>query len=365
MSLKSNKKEPHIFETLRRDIQHGNFWDTLRRESRELRAFYISDDQRERLGRMPWYRRMFFVSVWILKSMFYHLTPTRRLLLVVGMLLLWAETNVVWEDGSIRFNLGAIGGLAFFFVLLLELKDKLLAHDELAAGRTIQNALLPPRSPQLDGWSLWLYTKAANEVGGDLVDFLRMDGHRHVVLMADMAGKGLRAALLTAKLQATIRALAADHPDPAVLCAKVNTIFHRDGLPNMFSSLLLLALEPAGNQIRFVNAGHLPPFLLSPDGIRELPKGEPAIGLTRRMNYTTQTCSLGSGETFFAYSDGLTEACNPAGEFYGPERLHAVLNRTRTMPASVIGETVLAEIDRFTSEARANDDLSLLIVRRP
>lgn len=364
MNTKSNKKEPRIFDTLRRDIQHGDFLDHFRRELRELQAFYITDEQRDRVKRRMWLFRSFYYALWILKSMFFHLTPTRRILLVAGIIMVWSESRLVIEEVSFRFNFGALGGLAVFLVLLLELKDKLLAHDELAAGRTIQSALMPPRSPEFGGWSLWLYTMSANDVGGDLVDFLRIDDRRGCVVMADMAGKGLRAALLTAKLQATIRALAADHSDPAALCGKVNAIFHRDGLPNMFASLLYSELSNHTGDIRFVNAGHLPPLLLSADGVHELPKGELALGLSRNAVYHSRHHTLKAGEVFFAFSDGLTEARNEAGEFFGAERLLALLTEIRANPASTIGEITVSQVRRFTGEARANDDLSILVVKK-
>src|SRR5512138_3275825 len=92
-------------------------------------------------------------------------------------------------------------------VLMLELKDKLLARSELEAGRTVQLALMPDRPPVVPGWDIWLYSRSANDVGGDLVDYLQIDPQRLGVMLGDVAGKGLPAALLMAKLQATLRAL--------------------------------------------------------------------------------------------------------------------------------------------------------------
>ncbi|MBL7995677.1 serine/threonine-protein phosphatase [bacterium] len=360
----SNKKtEPGIFNTLRHDVQSGGHFENLRREYRELRDFYIDTEMKSRLDEMNVFKRWFYFVWWLLKSMFFKLTPTRRLLLLLGIFLSNGGFTIAFESVLINDN-GFIGGVLILFVLLLELKDKLLAHSELESGRKVQQALAPERSPQISGWSLWLYTRPANEVGGDLVDFLQIGPERAGLIMADVAGKGLRAALLTAKLQATVRAFAADHESLSAFCSKVNAIFHRDSLPSIFASLLYLEIKPDNGQIRLVNAGHMPPLVLSAQGIKELPGGELALGLSNKTNYTEQTIDLQHGEILFAYSDGLTEACNESREFYGTERLNKLLSEISHFDAQYIGETVTGQLDRFVGEARANDDLSLLIVKR-
>lgn len=108
----------------------------------------------------------------------------------------------------------------------------------------------------------------------------------------------------------------------------------------------------------------MPPLLLNSQGCRELPRGELALGLSNKTNYTEQTLELQKGEVVFAYSDGLTEACNEAGEFYGTERLIKLLTQISHFDAQRIGETVTNQLDRFVGEARANDDLSMLVLKK-
>lgn len=365
MNTNSNKKEPRFFETLGEDIRSGNFIDNLRREIRELKDFYLDEEKQTRLENMNVFKRVVFFTGWILKSMFYRLTPTRRILIIFGLVFTFNEMTFRLHEVDFQINLGSLGGIVIFFILLLELKDKLLAHDELAAGRKIQNALMPEKSPEVPGWSLWLYTRPANEVGGDLVDYLKISDKQYAVIMADVAGKGLRAALFTAKLQATVRALASEDLRPAALCRQINSIFHRDSLPNIFASLLYVELSPESGDIRFVNAGHLPPVVLKqPFEYKELAKGGPALGLSKTAVYDEHSVTLQVGDVFFAYSDGLTEACNEAGEFFGSERLATLLSRLQNFPPQTIGETIATEIARFTGNARANDDLSMIVVKR-
>lgn len=358
--------QPNLRQTLKQDIKSTDLWSSLRRDYRELEKFYIDDEKKKRLDQMRWFKRFFFLAWWLLKSMLLKLTPIRRILLLIGFFLILGGGSVMYENDQVRTstNWQIVGGVLFLFVLMLELKDKLLARDELEAGRKVQQALMPDPTPSIAGWSVWLYTRPANEVGGDLVDYLNFGNERHVQVLADVSGKGLQAALLTAKLQATVRALGQDYDSIAKLVSKINEIFHRDSLPNMFASLLYTEVAASGSQVRYVNAGHLPPLLLQSGTIQELPKGEQALGLIGSSAYTEHVVDLRPGDVFFAYSDGLTEARNERGEFYGSERLLRLLPTCQNFSAERIGTTVTADVDWFVGEARANDDLSLIIMKR-
>ncbi len=357
------KTETGIWRTLGNDVRSGGHFHIIRREYRGLRDFYLDREMKVRLQKMNPVKKRLFIAWWLLKSMFFKLTPTRRLLLLIG---------VIFSNGGFKISFGKVvindnsflGGILILFVLLLELKDKLTAHGELESGRSIQEALAPEQSPSIPGWSLWLFTRPAREVGGDLVDFLQTSPERSGFVMADIAGKGLRAALFAAKLQATVRALASDYDSLSELCSKVNTIFHRDSLPSIFASLFYIEVRQDSGAIRFVNAGHMPPLLLSQQRCKELPRGDLALGLSEKIEYTEQTLELQSGEVLFVYSDGLTEAGDESGEFYGMDRLTRLLSENGHLDAPHLGELVTKQLDQFVGEARNNDDLSLLILKK-
>ncbi|MCH8962050.1 MAG: SpoIIE family protein phosphatase, partial [Bacteroidetes bacterium] len=149
-------------------------------------------------------------------------------------------------------------------------------------GRAVQFALMPKQHPTLPGWETWLFTRPAKEVGGDLVDYLAINEDRLGLALADVAGKGLGAAMFMAKLQSTLRAIAPNFERLSDLGAAVNQIFIRDGLPGRFISLVYLEIEPEAGQVRLLNAGHLPPLVVHADSIEEMPKGAPALGLVRQ-----------------------------------------------------------------------------------
>jgi len=362
--MNEKQNEQKIFDTLHDDIRHGDLWHSFRKDASDLKEFYLDSEKKSRLSQMSWFKRIFYFPWWVLKSMFFRLTPARRILMILGLFFLFSFELKV-EQSNVRFtNVGTIGGAIILFVLLLELKDKLLARDELEAGRKIQNALMPERSPQVPGWSLWLFTRSANDVGGDLIDFLRINAARNGIAIADVAGKGLRAALFTTKLQATIRALVSDYDSLSAFCAKVNMIFQRDGVASIFASLLYAEIGEDAGRIRFVNAGHLPPLRVDQEGGHDIFKGERALGLSKASDYTEQMVDLKSGEIFLAYSDGVTEALNKAGEFYGHERFSKLLSQIYYLPADKMGESIVADVDRFVGDAPASDDISLFVLKR-
>jgi sigma-B regulation protein RsbU (phosphoserine phosphatase) len=309
---------------------------------------------------MRWFKKWFFTVFWLLKILIFRLSPTRRLLLLIAFILPFITVNVNNNDSR---ALIILAGFILLFILMLELKDKLLAHHELSEGRLIQRALMPTKNPKVPGWEVWLFTRSANDVGGDLVDSIQIDKKRVGLTLADVSGKGLGAALLMAKLQATIKAIIPDYQSLDQLAAKINKIFYRDTLRSSFASLVFMELESNSENIRFINAGHFPPIKLTGKKITELSKGGSAIGLSRKSAYKEQKITLKKEDFLLIYSDGLTEARNMHGEFFGEKRMFDLLSQTDSSSAEELGEKLLKGVDRFIGDARRNDDLSLIVLR--
>ena len=364
--------EPRLFRQLKQDVR--SVGADLRREGfrpvsrtfRDLQEFYLSSERKQRLADMNPVKRWIYFSAWIIKSLFLKLTHARRVMLVVGLVLVLTAGRVQFSSGntSFEFNMPLTGIALVLLVLMLELKDKLLARDELEAGRAVQVALLPDRAPQVAGWDTWLYTQSANDVGGDLVDWLALDDRRTAVTLGDVAGKGLPAALLMAKLQATIRAFATEFPALGEIAVRVNRIIDRDGLPNSFATWLYLVITSGSPVLRWVNAGHMPPLLVGAGAPREVERGGPALGLIGSAEYQEQVTELRPEEAFVVYSDGISEAMDRAGDFFGDDRLRATLSDVRGLSAEQIGRRVLASVAAFVGDAPPHDDVSLVVVRR-
>jgi len=353
-------KESKLFTILRDDIGEVDFQRTLRREFAELKEVMLTEERQERLKGMNRLKRGLFFQWWLLKSMIRKLTPARRLMFVLGLILLFFH----FEAGGENYHFTNIGAVLVVFVLLLELKDKLIAHAELNAGRIVQQSLMPERTPAVAGWELWLFTRSANEVGGDLIDFIRIDERRFGIALGDVAGKGLSAALLSAKLQATIKAIAPDYTSFDALGAKLNQIYCRDGIRTLFASLNYLECRSDSGIVRILNAGHMPPIVVKDGKTETLKKGGPALGIVPNGEYSEQSVELRKDHILLLYSDGVTEAQNVSGDFYGEERLISLLPRIAAYPAEFLGTTLVAEVDRFVGDAKVMDDLSIVILKR-
>lgn len=366
MDTQTQQPPPGVFRTIKSDFRRSDNWQRFRREMRELQDFYLNEDEKKRVKSFRRWKRAFFVTGWLVRSMFFRLTPVRRILVVIGVLLLFSLQTVEAERHQVRITVDTslLGGAFLVAVIMLELKDKMLARDELEAGRKVQTSLMPEPSPAVDGWELWLHSEPANEVGGDLVDFIRLDAGRFRCIIADVAGKGLKAALLTTKLQATVRAISTGTAGIREVVERANAIFHRDSPAGGFASFLLLEGSPDDTMLRFVNAGHLPLLVAGDSGVRELRKGEMALGLTDTAAYTEQQVEMSAGDTIIAYSDGITEAANERGEFFGAERLEAVCGSLRGAGPERFGRAIIAAVNAFAGNAQRMDDLSILVLRR-
>jgi hypothetical protein len=354
-----------VHKVILEDLKRGDIKRTVRRDLKDLYYFYIDEDERERLRKTSKFWRWAVMSWWLFKNLILNLSPTRRLMLVVSI---WFSIQGPFSlpvgDGSLKFDLRVLGFLLILIVLMLEMMDKLLARDELAVGRTVQLALLPDRNPTMPGWELSLFTRPANEVGGDMVDYLKIGEDRLGMALGDVSGKGLGAALLMAKLQATLWALATDFSSLAELGARANGILCRDGVPGKFATLVYLELKPDSGQVRILNAGHMPPITIKSSGLDQLPPVAPPLGALPDSVYAEQRIEIEPGELLLIYSDGLTEARNEGGEFFGEERLLALLPGLRTLSVADAGSRLLAEVESFVGEERYSDDLSLALLKR-
>jgi phosphoserine phosphatase RsbU/P len=361
-----HKEETKLVNLLREDFRRGDFKRSVQRDFEELKEFFLNENRKKRLAQMSWLSRGLYTFGWLLKSLFLKLNPARRILLVVAVVLLIVTRDFQFqgEQLQINFNFTILSGIIILFILMLELKDKMLARNELEAGRAVQHAFMPDKSPDVPGWSIWLFTRTANEVGGDLVDFQKIDEHRFGLSLADVAGKGLSAALLMAKLQATIRALAPDFDLLNELGTKINKIFCRDSVRSFFASLVYLQIKSDSNIMRILNAGHLPPILINRLGIKEVQKGDPAIGLMPDSDYREHGVEFQPGDLIIVYSDGITDAKNELDEFFGTQRLLKILSSVKNNTVKEIGEQILKGIEDFIGQKPLYDDLSLVIIKR-
>jgi hypothetical protein len=367
----SDNREPRLLRTLSSDLQevstdlgrHGV--DTITSTFEDIETFYLTEAARRRLASVGRIRRFFLRGFWLIRGLLMKLPPARRVMLAFAFLLLMPGIHVNGPNGfSVDFQAPLVSVLIVVVILMLELKDKLIARNELVAGRAVQLALMPPESPVVPGWDVWLHTEPANDVGGDLVDHLQLDEDQHGIALGDVAGKALPAALLMVKLQSTLRALVPKHDTLASLGADVNRILHRDGLPNRFATLVYLIVSSSHGRVRYLNAGHLPPIVMRGPSVEDLPGGSIALGFIGEATFSEREVELNDGDVLVVVSDGVVEAINKSEEFFGEERLRVTLRRVAGQPAVAIGKAVLEALREFLGPTRPHDDVSVIVVKR-
>ncbi|MBN1561950.1 serine/threonine-protein phosphatase [candidate division KSB1 bacterium] len=344
-----------FFGMIRKDLKETNLKTSLGRDLRAVYEFYLSAKEREELAKMGWFRRWLYRVFWIIINILKKLSPFRRLLLLLSIILLFDTEN------SSRM----LGGyIVLFIVLLLELKDKLLARDELKAGRAVQAALRPESCPTISGWDTFFYTRSANDVGGDLVDCIQLNDDRFGFMLGDVSGKGLGAALLMAQLQASVHALAPLTKSISKLVTQLNDLYCRGGLSNSFISFIYFDIRPNSGKLTFVNAGHMPPVIIRNSTLQEWSKGDAALGLEKKAKYREETLNLDANDLLIVYTDGLTEARNDRGDFWGEERFFTLLPTLTKLDCKSMGEKIVQAVDAFIGNAVRSDDLTFLIVKR-
>jgi serine phosphatase RsbU (regulator of sigma subunit) len=237
--------------------------------------------------------------------------------------------------------------------------------EELRLASNVQRSLLPAplQHARLDVAREFIPFR---EIGGDLYDFVPLGPHKMAFAIGDVMGKGVPAALLAANLKASIRAqVEAENICPSALVAKVNRMFW-DVVPNgLFASLFFGVFDLEASVLRFVNAGHHYPFLVSAQGeIRDLVQGGTVLGLVEDSSYEQGSVPFRADDLFVFYSDGITDRTNPQGELFGVERLKEAAARTGSdSSARITLYSLLGEVQGWSGGAQAEDDMTLVVAR--
>jgi phosphoserine phosphatase RsbU/P len=232
---------------------------------------------------------------------------------------------------------------------------------ELEDARLIQRGLLPTSTPQVEGTSLAVAWQPANGVGGDCFDTLSF-GRALGVSIADVAGKGLPAALLMSNLQAAVRAFAHESALPSAICGSVNRLLCRNMASGRFATFCYARIEPDARRIVYSNAGHNPPLLVRADGsVSQLSEGGMVLGIFPENSYLQAEVAASPGDRIVFYTDGITEARNAEGDEYGEDRLIAAAMQTRTRTIEQMKDALLDDVNTFTG-GKFEDDATLIVV---
>jgi phosphoserine phosphatase RsbU/P len=252
--------------------------------------------------------------------------------------------------------------------LLREMERK---NTELAIAAEIQQSFLPDTITQIEGFEIAAKSLMAKEVGGDFFDVIPFEviplkKGTMGIMIADVSGKGIPAALFMALSRIVVRVNATWYMNrPAMAIRNANTIISNDSRGGMFVTLFYGVLEADSHTLTYVNAGHNPPIICHADDdeLTELTATGIAIGALSDAAYTAETAALKTGDIIVLYTDGITEAENAVQDMFGEERLNEVIRASRTLPANDIIAAILESVRTFCGVYPQSDDITLMVIR--
>jgi len=314
---------------------------------------------------MGWAWAVFKAFFW---AMVMKLSPARRVLLVVALMtLLLGNFGFQLGDARARFDFGALGVLILLVLLALELADRVTMKRDLEIAREIQNWLVPEAPPRVPGHDIAFATRPANTVAGDYYDafFPHPNSSRLLLVVADVAGKSVPAALLMATFQASLHSTATTSTSLTDLVERLNRFACERSLGGMrFTTAFFAELDVSTGSLAYVNAGHNAPVLRHVTGeFERLERGGLPIGIEPASFYETGTARLGRGALLLIFTDGLVETVNGRNEEFGESRMMNALN---AIPGESARETIrhlFAEADAFAGATRQHDDITCLAIR--
>jgi phosphoserine phosphatase RsbU/P len=337
-----------------------------KRALKYLQGFFLAFTMRLSPARRAMYGIALLVSAIGLLELFQGFGIVRIPVPIAFFFVRFGVPGPVFADGTIWLLLGF---LLMNLLVLLEVADRLSLKRDLEVAREIQQAMLPDGTWSGAGVEAFGLTKPANTVGGDFYDILPRPDGRVIVALGDVAGKASPAALLMALLLAMLRTLVDEGLAPAALVTRLNVQVTRHAPPSRFITLFLASYDPVTGNLQFVNAGHTPPLLRRQSGTFErLSTGGIALGMFEGSSYEAGEVYMAPGDALVMYSDGITEAENPAGDPFdeaGLERTLALHAGTfQTVSAGVIGRAIFDAVEHHRRDSRLADDLTVLVLSR-
>ncbi len=352
-------------------------WGQFLSEAKVSYGLYSKDVNWDEIGReKSKFKRILLGASALFQALLMKLTPARRVVLLVAIVLLLLQPDVHWGGGEFSMQLGGLGALLLFVLLALELADRVTMKRDLEIAREIQQWLVPDHPPHLSGMDIAFATRPQNTVAGDYYDaFLRplpphdSDAKPLFLVVADVAGKSVPAALLMATFQASLRALTATTATLEELVIGLDRYCRAHSLDGRrFTTAFLAEVNPQTREMRYVNAGHNDPILRRSTGsIERLSTGGPPLGLPlfteSELSFPSGRAQFQPGDLLFIFTDGVVEAVDDHGEEYGEKRLIPCIQTSPPESADEMLKRVMTEVNSFVGYARQHDDITCLVLR--
>jgi sigma-B regulation protein RsbU (phosphoserine phosphatase) len=342
--------------------QIDDLWTQFVADARSSYGFYDRDVDWEEIHRLPRWRRPLHVARQFFWALLLKMSPARRVLLLVAFVML--ALSVI----NAQMNFEVIAVMLFVLLLSLELADKVTMKRDLEIAREIQTWLVPSQPPEIAGANIAFATRPQNSVAGDYYDAFYPnpeDRERLMVVIADVAGKSVPAALLMATLQASLRTIAGENAALADLVARLNRYACAHSLNGLrFTTAVLSEYNPTSRKLTYVNAGHNAPILRRANGTLEtLEVGGLPLGIRSDVKYETASLELRAGDALILFTDGVVEAFNESGEEFGNERWLSAIRNLPDRDAQQTLQFLMKRVDEFAGATRQSDDITCLVFR--
>lgn len=373
MSPKNRPKPPGMWE----QISEGHEWDDLLKQftadARASYGFYGKDVNWEEIGRLPAWKRPLRIAKGFFWALLMKLSAARRafLFIALGLLLL----SVLAQDNRNFFLL--IAALCFLLLLSLELADKVTMKRDLEIAREIQSWLVPAKPPAVLGAKIAFHTRPQNSVAGDYYDAFyplndAAEGGKLFVVIADVAGKSVPAALLMATFQASLHTVARNDVPLGELVLRLNRYACAHSFGGMrFTTAVLGEYDPVTRRLDYINAGHNAPVVRRGNSniagvgsrIERLETGGMPFGISLDATYQVGTIELAPEDALILFTDGVVEAFNDKGEEFTDARWISVIRDLPNWDAQRSLQFLLQRVDEFVGATRQFDDITCLVLR--
>jgi len=369
-----------IFSGLRdlftKDVTREGFTDLFQRDPQATFLFFAKNIDFEALKPLPWHRRYAYIISRVFIALAFQLSPPRRiafavatLLAILGFIPRVAVRNAADQAVSVSFGFNVYWFLAiaiFALLLVMELRDKLTLKADLEIAREIQSELVASGPSEHGQFRIYCRMRPANTVGGDYCDVIELaESDELAVVIGDVAGKGMPAALLMALLQGSLRTLLTAGHRGAELIARLNEYLSSSIPKNTFVTLFYGELNTATGQFAYVNAGHNSPFHLNgAGGMERLTPTSMILGVIPDTPFESRTLCLAASDHVLLFTDGASEASNPEGVEFGEDRLGRFFQEHSALDQGELLEAIVQEVLKHCGLNRPHDDITLVSIRR-